>query len=104
MTNWVPVPTQTVYELPIPLDDFKCILKHEQDGSDFWMSDDFNVIDGVDWYDWSGHLGSSIFYRVDRDYDSAELHNRIIQTVSNAVSRAIEWELSQSEAGVDTAP
>lgn len=85
--NYVPVVTRRSYAVPIPERDFRRLTDYENKHPEI-VNDLGTVLDklhGVGCTEYNGHYGAVIYYNVDADKDTPELHARIVALIREHV-------------------
>jgi len=86
-----PQATMTHYAMALPDGDVTILDQNELDHPDGALSDIIDEYDGVDSCDYNGHFGEFIFYRVELEYDTPELHASIIATTKEYLREIKSW-------------
>jgi hypothetical protein len=81
----------TNYCIPVELEDFKKLLKWEDEShsSESRLYQLIDKVEGVDNCDYDGHFGSYIYYRVDVLSDTPGTHKKIINLIKETIDKAL---------------
>ena len=79
-----PQKCSTNYAIPVELEDFKKILKYENESpsGEPRLYQLIDMLDGVDKCDYDGHFGSYIYYRVEAMFDVPATHKKIVDLIN----------------------
>ncbi len=82
--------TRREYAVEIPVDAMLRLLESERTGKlplGVMLSEKLEEFDGVSNVDYDGHFGANVFYRVDSEDDTPELHESIYALIRKAVGK-----------------
>jgi hypothetical protein len=90
------------YGVEIPVDDFLALSNAESIMSEGPLCDNslcqrFSDVPGVFDVEYNGHLGSSIYFRLDDEFDYTAIHEQILEIIKDQIikARKASWRPSR---------
>jgi hypothetical protein len=81
------------YEVEIPVNDFLALSNAESVHGEGPLCDDslcqrFSKVPGVYDVEYNGHFGSSIYFRLDDEFDYTAIHEQILEIIKDQIIKA----------------